>query len=261
MSRATFQGWATAFGAHYTQLVVAHQLAAECQPSRSDAAVRAEAQLQARYESLLPQLPVLFTSVRSKLAQLDATVALLCSRGPAVTGSTPAYDEEEEWVDVGGDHAILEPSPVASESIAPDVSPADEAAVRDALRGSVAELRRDATLLDDAIALLTRVQSGATRGEVIRDAIGLKSAISAALKTARSLLSGDDGKADDRPPAAIVAPVTRVADASRHHTAIPQTLRSNVWANHAAGHQRQNGHAKRQPSVRDRIVKKLARRS
>jgi len=262
LSRSTFATWASEFGAHYTQLVVAHHLAAEQPPARSVEAARADAHLQSRYESLVPQLPALFSSVRSKLAQLDATVALLCSRSPLDA------DADEEWVDVGRDDVDdVEPPTVPAASSAPGTDAAEKAAVRDAVQDSMAEMRRDAMLLDDAIALLTRVQSGAARGEVLRDAIGLKSAISTALKTARALLSGGDTKGDDQPqPApAVVAPVRhavpRVADAAHHHIAVLQTARGNGPSHATAPKARQSrGNVKRPPSVRDRIVKKLVRR-
>lgn len=263
LSRSTFAAWASEFGAHYTQLVVAHHLAAEHQPAGSVEAARADTRLQSRYESLVPQLPALFSSVRSKLAQLDATVALLCSRSPLFDA-----DEDEEWVDVGRDDVDdVEPPTVPAASSAPGTDAAEKAAVRGAVQDSMAEMRRDAMLLDDAIALLTRVQSGAARGEVLRDAIGLKSAISTALKTARALLSGGDTKGADQPqPApAVVAPVRhavpRLADAAHHHIAVLQTARSKGPSHATAPEARQSrSNAKRPPSVRDRIVKKLVRR-
>lgn len=262
--KATIATWSAAFGAHYTQLVVANAQAVEGSRPADAAEQRARAHLETRYVALLSELPGLFGNIRSKLAQVDATVALLCTRaGVAVTG-----DDDDDWEDVSPEAA-----PVPSASLCPPPAEArsdDRAAVRDALHDTIVQLKADTRELDAAISVLTRCPSGAQqRAEALRDAVVLKAAIDAAMKTTHTLLgTGGDGAEGMRhgvPPSGTAALQSNVP---QRMPSVPARVRATgagtsletglVQQRQPAGEQRQST-GKRPLTVRDRITKKLTR--
>ena len=282
LARELFSSWAARFGAHYPQLVVAaHQAAEHERASPVDAiAERTQAQLRGRYTVLLPQLPALFASLRAALAQVDATVPLLCGRGDP----TPATDGDDgEWEDVAAAAGPTQQS--SSPTPGGAAAPGDKAALLDALKDAVALLNgRLRAELDDAAEVLTRVNTPDTsRGDALRSALVLKAACGTAMKTCAPLLGGEMGPsvgAGSRPRAQRTAPPaaaprvaaqqqvrvpatgarTQRAANEAHNTAALRALHvlDEADATRATGAHAPRGQAaKRQLCAKDRIAKKL----
>ena len=287
LAKELFAAWASRFGAHYPQLVVAHHQAAEHELARPVDAIaeRTQAQLRERCAGLLPQLPALFASLRATLAQVDATVSLLCSRGDTAPAVADGTGDEGDWEDVEAG-----PEPLSSSPTPGAAAPGDKAALLDALKDAMALLNgRLKAELEEAVEVLSRVNTPDTaRGDALRSALVLKAAVGTAMKTCVPLLGGAMGpsaapapvaaagsrlRAQQRPPPLSAAPRAIIQQAARVGTSGARTQRAANEAHNAAALRAMHvldepdptrvagGHAprgqKRQLFAKDRIAKKL----
>ena len=177
------QAWVEGWGAHYAELHVALQHAADyaatapralpgsAEAAQARRAARARELARQRYFNFRPSVGPLFVSVRSVLAELDAAVSLCCAAADAPKDS----DEPDNWEDV----PTALPLVAGGAGVAAEAQ--SDAAVQEALRGVLRDLEARQEELKASIAELSNTAVDDTqRVPLLQEALALKTALAVA---------------------------------------------------------------------------------